>query len=113
MQTPDRPAATDWLTVTEALAEVFPKQRLSPSEEYRQAVEGAREAFAQIDLAAALADFGTSERVSAIDALRTLIERAERDAMLLDGRDFDQERFAEAYRLLALLRAKEVERVGE
>lgn len=41
------------------------------------------------------------------EALREVgltVDRAERDAMLLDGRDFDQDRYDEARRLLALLR---------
>lgn len=55
----------------------------------------------------ALADFGTSERLDALDFLESMIERAERDAMLLDGREFDDARFAEAKGLIVLLRVRE------
>ncbi len=61
-------------------------------------------------LLAALRDFGTSERLAALDTLRMLIERAERDASLLDGRDHDQGHFDDAYRLIELLQEKEARR---
>lgn len=61
----------------------------------------------------ALVDFGTSERIAALDKLKEMIKTAEYDAMLLAARDFDSTPFDEAFGLLALLRAKEVERVGK
>jgi hypothetical protein len=60
-----------------------------------------------------LADFGTSERVAALDKIRWMIEKGERDASLLDARDHDPQPYNEALRLLDLLRARERERVGE
>lgn len=50
-----------------------------------------------------------SARPTVAEALREIgltVERAERDAMLLDGRDFDQARYDEAHRLVALLRER-------
>ncbi len=60
----------------------------------------------------ALNDFGTSERLWALDTLEALIERAERDSQLLNGRDHDEERFNEAIGLIALLRARESAAAG-
>lgn len=41
-----------------------------------------------------------------IDKIERLLRRCEMDARLLDGRGYKHRKFAEAYRLLALLREK-------
>lgn len=45
----------------------------------------------------------------ALDKIERLLRKAERDARLLDGRDYKHRPFAEAYRLLDLLRAAQGE----
>jgi hypothetical protein len=42
----------------------------------------------------------------ALASIEKLLRQAERDARLLDGRDFKLRRWAEAYRLLELLRER-------
>jgi hypothetical protein len=46
------------------------------------------------------------EERAALNRIERLLRRAERDARLLDGRDYKHRKFAEAYRLLELLREK-------
>ena len=46
-----------------------------------------------------------AERMTALAKIERLIKRAERDARLLDGRDYKHRPFAEAYRLIEMLRA--------
>lgn len=47
---------------------------------------------------------GPEERDAALNKIERLLRKAERDSRLLDGRDFKMRRWAEAYRLLDLLR---------
>ena len=49
----------------------------------------------------------SEERIAALDKIERLLRSAERDARLLDGRDYKHRRYAEAYRLLRLLREQE------
>jgi hypothetical protein len=50
---------------------------------------------------------------SALDKIERLLRAAERDARLLDGRNYKHRRFAEAYRLLDILRERAAEREEE
>lgn len=46
----------------------------------------------------------TKDTLAAYEKIERLLRKAEHDARLLDGRDFKFRRWAEAYRLLDLLR---------
>lgn len=51
-----------------------------------------------------------AEQIRYLDKIERLLRKAERDARLLDGRDFKMRPFAEAYRLLDILREKTLAR---
>lgn len=53
-----------------------------------------------------VADLPDEEALKALDRIERMLRAAERDARLLDGREFKARRWSEAYRLVGLLRER-------
>lgn len=84
-------------TMTEALAEVFGHE-MCPC--------GCGPRATLHERGFTVADLPDEERLAELDEVERLLRKGQRDAMLLDGRHYDDRPYEEALSLLALLRER-------